>query len=475
MRHLQILLVAGALVLAGCVAQDTGTTTTTAAAAAAANAEPSPPSSSATTATATTPTTTTSTTPPTTAEVFQTCEEDPGNSEVLCSTVTLIEEYYVDPIGKGALADAAIESLQTANVPEPDERGEVCAIPGEAFRGVCELADERNWDVDKTAETATTGMIFRTLDPNSAYIDPATTELFRENQEGAIQGIGALVTSRNDADEVCDPIGDGCRMLIVSTFPDGPAAKAGLEPDDQIITVSGESINGRSIDEVTAEVRGPERTTVNLGIRRDSEEFTIDIERAAVEVPVVESEVIDGTGYLRVNQFTANAGDQVRAALEGFGSVDEMVLDLRNNPGGLLDAAIEVTSEFTDEGGVVEIESREGVEHYDVLPGGLATDPDLPLYVLINRGSASASEVLAGALGESGRATVLGENSFGKNTVQQQFPLPNDGTLKLTIARWHTPGGLDFGENGITPDIAVELDPTATAEEVVDQTLAAVG
>ncbi|MPZ52219.1 MAG: PDZ domain-containing protein [Acidimicrobiia bacterium] len=488
-RKPQTLFLAGVLLLAACAGQGGETTTSSASttSVAAVATEPdstspsiptttpetSGPDTTATPNTTATPDTTTATT--TANPEFPTCDEDPGNSEVLCSTVGLIEEYYVDQVRVEELATSAIASLDDANIPAPDEEDETCSVPTEDFAAVCELAVENDWDVDKTSAQATTDMIRRTLDPNSAYIDPETTELFREVQQGSIEGIGALVTTRNESEQVCDPIGDGCRMIIVTPFEGGPAAEAGLQPDDEIFTVNGDDIAGRSIDEVTAVVRGPEGTMVTLGVRRDSEEFTIDIERAAVEVPVVESDIINGVGYLRLNQFTANAGDQVRTALEKFGSVDSMILDLRNNPGGLLDAAIEVTSEFTDSGGVVEIESRDGMESYEVTPGGLATDRDVPLYVLVNEGSASASEVLAGALGESGRAVVVGENSFGKNTVQQQFPLPNDGTLKLTIARWHTPGGLDFGENGITPDVELALDPAATPQELVDQTLAAVG
>lgn len=471
------------LLTAACAGTDDPTTTsatTTVAANAPSTtaAEESAPTST-TSAPASEPERSTTTNPstPTTSEPneLNLCEENPGNSQVLCSTVNLIEEYYVDQIPMGELAAAATNALETANLPAPDESGEVCAVPSEDFAPVCELAAENNWDVDKTAETVTTRMITRTLDPNSAYIDPAAAELFREDQQGAIEGIGALVTSRDNNDQVCDPIGEGCRMLIVTPFEGGPADESGLEPDDQIISVDGDPVTGKTIAEVTAIVRGPEGTSVTLGIRRGSEEFTLDIGRAAVDVPVVESDVIDGVGYLRLNQFTANAGNQARSALEEFGSVDSIILDLRNNPGGLLDAAIDVTSQFTESGGVVDIESRDGVESYDVTGDGVATDPDLPLYVLINQGSASASEVLAGALGETGRATVVGENSFGKNTVQQQFPLPNDGMLKLTVARWHTPGGLDFGENGVSPDVRVALDPFLTPEEVVTQTLEAVG
>jgi len=164
---------------------------------------------------------------------------------------------------------------------------------------------------------------------------------------------------------------------------------------------------------------------------------------------------------VKLSLFSSNAGDQVEDAIEQLlddGATD-LIFDLQGNPGGALSAAIDVTSQFISDGLVLITQSPNEDTEYRVRGGGALTDPDFPVVVLVDRGSASASEVVTGALQEAGRVTVMGENTFGKNTVQQEFPLSNGGAVKVTIARWVTPGGLDFGGDGLTPDIPVELSP----------------
>lgn len=427
--------------------------------------------------------TTTSTPPPETTSTepdrerdYETAECGEVSGALICEAYELIQRHYVDPVEDEELVDGALEGLAGSDVPQGDEL-EVCPLPSQGFLAVCDTIADADLDAEEAEEAAVAGMAFLSLDPNSGYFDAEALELIEEEQSGQIEGIGALVaTEEEGSDEAntCQVISPECRLRIVSTIEGGPAQQADLQPDDEFLRVNGESLDGMSVEQVTSMVRGPAGSDVQITFLRDGEEFTVTITRAAVQVPVVQSEVVDDAAYIQLNVFTDNADEQLEAELselldQGAG---RLVLDLRNNPGGLLETAIEVTSEFIDDGLVASTESPDGVTPYPVEPGGIATDPDLPLYVVVNEGSASASEVVAGALADAGRATIVGESTFGKNTVQQRFPLSNGGALKLTIARWLTPDGRDFGGSGITPDVEMELPPSLTASEVVERVTA---
>jgi carboxyl-terminal processing protease len=355
----------------------------------------------------------------------------------------------------------------------------VCVVPNDEFTDACRSAPELADDTQEAAEAMLFWMASLALDPNSAYIDPDLLGLINEETNGRVEGIGALVVAEDDSGEQperCVIISDTCHMVIVSPIPGSPAEAAGIMHGDEVVAVDGLDIEGMGIEEVTAMVRGPAGTEVVLTMRRDGDEFDVRITRAAVDVPVITSESFGDTGYIRLSQFTDTAGDQMQEALFDLitGGMDHLVLDLRDNPGGLLTTAIEVASLFLAEGDVVETIGPDQSRSYEVL-GNAIVPEDVEVTVIINRGSASASELVAALLQERGRATVLGENSFGKNTVQQQFSLSNGGALKLTIARWVTPGGLDFGEVGVAPDTRAEFPPEMTPEEVVSGVLEAVG
>jgi carboxyl-terminal processing protease len=410
------------------------------------------------------------------------CPAPDSPFSILCETVALIESHYVDPIDLEALAAGAVAGVEELGEPGIAEGTLICAVPDTvAFLDLCRLIDERNTPPDTAVEAAMVGMIGEALDPNSAYLTPVALELTEEDQSGQVEGIGALVTTEDltsdDPESTpCAVISETCRLVIVSTLEGSPARAAGLQPDDQMISVEGRSIVGRAFDEVTAEVRGPAGTAVTIGFRRGEETFDLTITREAVDIPTVEWEMVGDVGYLRLFQFTLNADRQVRTALNGVleAGATTIVFDLRNNPGGALSTSVSVASEFLAEGLVLRTEAPGEDIPYAVEPGGVATDPSLPVLVLLNRGSASGSEVVAGALQEAGRAQVIGEPSFGKNTVQQRFPLSNGGAVKLTIARWVTPGGLDFGGDGIQPDVELDLPVDLSVPEVVALALASV-
>ena len=397
------------------------------------------------------------------------CGEATGS--LLCEVYELIARHYVDPFDDADMARAAADFVAQAQLPTTDLR-EPCPVPSEDFVIVCQAIDAGSYQLDAAEEAAVIGVVTSLLDPNSSYLDPTTRALVDEEQSGQVEGIGALVIAEEEGPEgmeVCQVVTATCRLKIVSTIAGGPAEEAGLLPGDEFLAVDGESIEGWSIDQVTARVRGPAGTDVELLFLREGREFTVVITRAAIEVPVAESQMVGEVAYLRLNVFTDNADEQLRGHLQRLlaNRPSLLVLDLRNNPGGLLETAINVTSEFISEGLVVTTESPEATVPYPVEPGGLATDGSLPLYVVVNRGSASASEVVAGALSDAGRAVIVGENTFGKNTVQQRFPLSNGGALKLTIARWLTPAGHDFGGTGIDPDVRIDFAPGVSVADLV--------
>ena len=397
------------------------------------------------------------------------CEGREGG--LLCEGYSLIQRYYVDPIADDELAGAAAAGVEQLATSGSDSAS--CAIPNESFQLVCDAMAFEGASTDTADEAALAGMV-TALDPNSAYLDPRALQLLEEDQTGEVEGIGALVASEDmtaaDPESTpCSVVSPTCRLVVVSTFADGPADQAGVEAGDVFVAVDFEPIDGWTVDEVTATVRGEAGTDVTLTVDRDGSQLDITITRAALIIPVVESEVVGGVGYLKLNLFTDTSDRQLHTALLELlnSGIARLVLDLRDNPGGALDATVNIASEFLAGGVVVRTQAPEEETDYPVEIGGIATNSDLEIAVLVNRGSASASEVLSAALQESQRALIIGENTFGKNTVQQRFGLTNGGALKLTVARWVTADGVDFGGDGVTPDISVEIDAGLTVSEVV--------
>lgn len=427
-----------------------------------------------------TTTTTTTTLPPEATVATDTletvgCDAADEDFTVLCEVIATIQENYVDTVPLDLLAEAAIEGVQVFALSDQTSEPIRCALPDVSFLPVCEALDESDAIPLDGIEAAIDGIVAFALDPNSAYLDPQALALAQEDQTGSVDGIGALVntedrTTDDPAANPCRLISDTCRMVIISTFTDSPAERAGLMPGDELEVVDGESMIGKSLDEVTNLVRGPSGTDVELTFLRGEERFTVTITRAAIEIPIADWRVIDGVGYLRLNLFTNNSDEVVHGALRELldDGARSLIFDLRNNPGGSLDSSVEIASEFLADGLVLRTEAPDTVIPYEVRGGGVLTDPSFPVTILVNRGSASASEVVSGALKEAGRATVIGDNTFGKNTVQQRFPLSNGGAIKVTIARWVTPSGADFGETGISPDIEAEVPLELTPEEIVD-------
>ena len=415
-------------------------------------------------------TTVASTTTTTIAVDFRTCA--PEEQTLLCEAYRLIGEKYVDPVPDSTLAAAAADEVEALDE-EPSRATGECVIPSADFAAVCQEWVSEGVPYAVAEEAAVWGLM-NALDPNSAYLDPAALRMLQEDQAGSLVGIGALVASEDlnapdPQSTPCSVVSENCRLVVISVFDGSPAEAQGLLSGDVFVAVNGQSIDGWTVDEVTAAVRGQAGTSVSLTVERDRREIEFHIVRASISVPVVESEVVGNVGYLKLNVFTDSSDSQFHDALDRLvaAGIDQLVLDLRDNPGGALFATVQIASEFFSDGVVVRTIGPEDEEVYDADDGGLLADSSLPVAILVNRGSASASEVLSAALQERNRAVVIGDNTFGKNTVQQRYGLSNGGALKLTVARWVTAAGTDFGENGVTPDIAADLDDELTVDQLV--------
>lgn len=312
-------------------------------------------------------------------------------------------------------------------------------------------------DDDKLLKGAIDGML-ASLDPHSAYLDARDFENLRTQTDGAYGGLGLSVT-----------MDDGAVKVIAPT-KGSPADLAGIKAGDYITHLDGKLIYGGSLDEAVDTMRGEPGTQIRLTIFREGREdpFDVTITRQIIDLKPVSWEVKDDIGIITVVSFSADVGADVAAAVRGIksqtrGRPKGLILDLRQNPGGLLDEAVHLSDLFLEKGEIVSQRGRYAKDNevYNAEPGDLAKG--LPIVVLIDEGSASASEIVAGALQDQHRAVVMGERSFGKGSVQTLLPLTRDTALKLTTARYYTPSGRSVQEGGITPDITVPQisDPDA--------------
>lgn len=342
-------------------------------------------------------------------------------------------------------------------------------------------------DVDRKAiiEGAIQGMIGALDDPYSSYL---TSEEYRQNLQGIsgeFEGIGAEIGTITESGETgsCSTLGPECRLVIVTPIEGSPAQKAGLRPGDIVLAADGTSLDGLTVDGARDRIRGPRNTPVVLTlVRDDGAPFAIEVVRdVIIQKEVIHRDLGDGTvGYVKLTGFSEHAADElaevVRADIEAGRT--KLILDLRGNPGGFITAARDIASQFLADGTIFWQQDADGNLTETVAEeGGAATDASIALVVLIDRGSASASEIVAGALQDRGRATVVGGTSFGKGTVQQWNQLGEDhGGFRLTIARWLTPDKTWIHGTGITPDIAVTEAPAAPGDDpVLDRALVVLG
>lgn len=304
---------------------------------------------------------------------------------------------------------------------------------------------------DERVYGAVRGMVASFGDQHTSFIDPVRAAIMSENIQGSFEGIGATIR-----------LDEAGRLVIVDPMPERPAFEAGLRPGDIVLEVDGEPIEGLSLHEAVLLIRGPANSTVVLTVFREGqlEPFEVPIVRAEIELEVVQSEMLESDiGYVRLTQFSGGAADKLSDAITAL--LDEgataLVFDLRSNPGGLLSEAVNVSSLFMDNETIVIERLKGGEEKAFESKRGLNVAGDIPLVVLVNQGSASASEIVAGATQDLERATVIGEQTFGKGSVQLPHTLSDGSELRVTIAEWLTPAKRQIHGEGIAPDIEVEM------------------
>ena len=320
---------------------------------------------------------------------------------------------------------------------------------GEVFERVrAEYVDDVS--DDSLVESAINGML-TSLDPHSNYLNPKNFNDMKVQTRGEFGGLGIEVSMENGL------------VKVVSPIDDTPAARAGLKPGDLITHLDGDPVQGMTLPEAVEKMRGPINSEIKLTIRREGREpFDVKLTRATIKIQSVRSHLEgDNIAYIRITTFNEQTDVGLNNAMKNLkqqagGKLLGVVLDLRNDPGGLLDQAVAVADAFLEKGEIVSTRGRrsEDAQRYNARPGDIAAG--LPVAVLINGGSASASEIVAGALQDHHRAILLGTRSFGKGSVQTIIPLPGHGAMRLTTARYYTPSGRSIQAKGIDPDIVVE-------------------
>ncbi len=312
-----------------------------------------------------------------------------------------------------------------------------------------EYVDEINQS--ESMDAAIDGLL-QSLDPYSAYMSP---EIFNEMQtetSGEFGGLGIEVNMESGV------------VKVISPIDDTPASRAGIKAGDYIIKIDDIQVQGKSLSEAVDLMRGPVGSSIILTVRRIGQKkaLTFEIVREIIQIKSVKADLLkNNVGYLRLTSFNENSSDQIREQIREFeknGNINSYILDLRNNPGGLLSQAIRISDFFLDNGEIVSTKSRKASENRK----WFAKKGDLiggkTLVVLINYGSASASEIVAGALQDHKRAIILGENSYGKGSVQSIIPLKNKGAIRLTVAKYYLPSGKSISEVGVSPDIEIDED-----------------
>jgi carboxyl-terminal processing protease len=342
-------------------------------------------------------------------------------------------------------------------------------------------------DQKKLVEGAIDGMIKALGDPFSAYMSPADLQQAREDLGGQFGGIGAVISARSSAagGGACSTLGPTCRMTIVSAMANSPAEAAGLRSGDVVTGIDGASVDGLTLDQAVAKVRGTKGTPVVLTISRSGQApFDLRIVRDTIIQTQVEARDLANVSvlYIRVSAFSdSSATDFTNALRAGLAKGERSVIvDLRDNGGGYVTAARTIASQFIASGPLFWEESADGTQiETDAAPGGIATDPAIRVVVLVNKGSASASEIVAGAMQDTKRGTLVGQATFGKGTVQQWVDLTdNSWGFRLTIAKWLTPDKRWIHQKGLTPDVVVAASggpSVPTGDPSIDAALKTLG
>ena len=359
--------------------------------------------------------------------------------------------FYIGRMSSPAeTAGSAVIAAETGRALAPEDLGifwEAMDLLEEDFYGELPSPHERSYG-------AIRGVLDTLDDRNTGFLTPTEATGFMESIEGSFEGIGALVEWAEDEGAI----------RIVEPFEDQPAWNAGIRRGDLIIAINGQDVADLSnLNEAINRIKGPKGTEVHLTVRRDGldDPLEVPVTRDTIDIPVVKSELYgdnDEFAYVQLKRFSADAGAKLRAELEDL-LTDEtqgLIFDLRGNPGGLLREAINVTSVFLEDERVLIERFSDGTEEIYNTEGGALVPDDLPLVLLVNQGSASASEIVAGALQDVERAPLVGVTTFGKGSVQLPHTLSDESLLRVTIALWYTPSDRSINDTGLEPDIVVE-------------------
>jgi carboxyl-terminal processing protease len=310
----------------------------------------------------------------------------------------------------------------------------------------------REYTSQEEAYTAVREMLEQLEDPYTRFMDPQEFRNMQVDTSGELTGVGIQISQDEETKEI----------VVVAPIEDTPAFEAGVRSKDVILAIDGESTEGMELNDAVNKIRGPVDSTVTLTLRRGEENLEVPITRARIEIHPVRHSLQSGpegsVGYIRLTQFSANAASEMSEAIEDLESqnVTGYILDLRSNPGGLLYSSIDIARMWLDEGTIVSTVNRQGVVDEEVANSPALTDK--PLVVLVDGGSASASEILSGALQDNERAVLVGTRTFGKGLVQSVRSLADGSGVAVTVAKYLTPSGRDINKHGIDPDISVELN-----------------
>ncbi|MHB8169293.1 MAG: S41 family peptidase [Thermoleophilia bacterium] len=332
------------------------------------------------------------------------------------------------------------------------------------IEGILDQSYYQPVDNSSLETNAVNGMVASLNDPYTVYLDPRAFKAFNDHTQGTFVGIGVTLEPKNG------------QLVVISVIAQSPAQQADIRAGDVILAVGGQPVAGKAPDDAAAMVRGAAGTPVTLRLRRGTQELDKSVVRQSLEMPIVTDRMLDHDGkkiaYIKLEQFSVDAGAKVRASLDNLvkGGAQGVILDLRDNGGGLLDEAVNVGSVFIPSGTIVSVGSRDsGTQTYSARGDANAS---IPLVLLVNGNTASASEIVAGAVKDDHRGTLIGEKTFGKGVVQDLTPLSNGGALKYTSGSYYTPSGANINKIGIQPDIPATDDPNTPNDEVIDRGLA---
>ena len=372
------------------------------------------------------------------------------------ATAVMARDMVITPAGGVAIVDSPKEVMDQAwQIVFRDYLDTTGKYTVEQWRKLRRDLLARSYGSPKEAYEAIRGMLGTLDDPYTRFLDPREFKEMQIDTSGELSGVGIQLSLDKQSKE----------LVVVSPIEGSPASKAGVQPKDVIVSIDGKSTKGMSTEDAVRMIRGRSGTQVKLVLRRKGELIDVPLTRELIELHAVEHQVNssgDGrkVGYIRLRQFNANAAKDMRAAvkdLEGKG-VDGYVLDLRSNPGGLLVASIEIARQWLNEGIIVSTKTRDGIQDVKRATGRALTTK--PLVVLVNEGSASASEILSGALQDNHRAVLVGQKTFGKGLVQSVRGLSDGSGMTVTIAKYLTPSNRDIHKHGIDPDVPAKMTET---------------